>query len=572
MSAVDDLLWNSLAYYMNDEFIDLSVDLSIDLLERTGTLPGLEVPSRQFMNPAKSLKVIDRMLAREDGRFIVAHFGETAFENSSRKNALLRPILMKSIEELRMLLETRTNLIESRGPVGDLPIHWCATWPEGLLQLLSFGAEVNVCDGDGWAPLHYAIICKNAKSVDVLLKAKSRLHFHRHLSPLEKTLDLACEFYDQEVFRVFVGHLAYRRRLLQEMAETHLSFKKLTEMQMPTDKVLDGQLAKDAESLLLEASVEVEPYLLQEFPHISVYHLDHLNLEAAQQLYDAGFHDVDLEGLHYSQTWKPMWKFFSSDMIAGRTEKDFWDLAVWLWSRGASINGIWADGVDLRRWAGVKFWTKTQICGDFGLRLMRRIRSDTNHPRQDATEYFQNLSPDHRSLISSCFRFSEVDGCSCACSSEGCLPVTDLVDSLIHPHYSDIFSRPFLLGFRGIGTVLDLLLTDLRDQHAKSRIALEAVRYATFHRLGITHTCHHHRKSRVTDYDDHKESREGKRTTVQLLETFMQEFEAKLDLEKMSLERFFYEVWEGRMVDFFEETRVNEDGIRKAREVGVIFT
>ena len=570
-SAVDELLWHIQPCFLSDDLIDLSVDLSINMFDDKGTLPGFESPHRQLFSPANSVRIINKMVEREDGRLMMSLMGDTAFQNEYRKNDLVKTILLKSTENLQADLNSKSSMLNLRGPLGDSPVYWCVAWPEGLEQLIAAGAELNICDNEGWMPLYYAIACKDAKSVDLILEAKSKLHLHPKLSTLSMTLNVACSYYDFGVFQTLVSHLARRRTELQRIAEASLAYKTLQKLQLPKDKLLDGLLVEKVETALLADNISVEPHLLQEFEYLSVYHTSAVSIEMAEHFWKAGFRDLNLLDVgNWGGPLTPMWSQLRGvnygntvvRRMISHSESQIWDLMQWFQVHGASLEYYFIESWEWYK--GNRISIKNDITKTFALCLKRRMRDDAYASKEDAVTYITSLKPSHRGLFLKSLTYDVEDGCRCACSSSGCLPVTSLVNSLMRLNYQH---SP--MQFRGLGATLDLVLSALNDMEEKRRIMLEAIRFASFCKLDLTHSCCQYRptkgRGRIRSLEA-QEIREEESQSISQLEILMQEFEAQFDLEKMSLERFFYEIWEGRMDEYFEETTVDAEVISGVRE------
>ncbi|RDW94237.1 uncharacterized protein DSM5745_01559 [Aspergillus mulundensis] len=162
------------------------------------------------------------------------------------------------------------------------------------------------------------------------------------------------------------------------------------------------------------------------------------------------------------------------------------------------------------------------------------------------------------------------DSCICACSVNGCLPLTAF------------FAGWSIWGDPRYPLMLAHIVARIFDAEAGARppsqslcdtVAPVVIRCCTFTGLGIRHTCRYHEPEcpdwgRV-DLEDIAEVQEEDRLLIARLEELVSEFESKyLELE-LPLAEFLRGYWTSRMEEELAEG-FNEGEVRVMREVGVV--
>jgi len=127
---------------------------------------------------------------------------------------------------------------------------------------------------------------------------------------------------------------------------------------------------------------------------------------------------------------------------------------------------------------------------------------------------------------------------------------------------------------KGIITLVCWLVEIHTTAKASQRVFAEMIRFMTFDRLGIKHTCCQTDWGfiiRLQDEEEMKEIREEESFRLQLLEDLVDEFKTRYSESREPLMDFFKGYWEERMKQVQSELEpVNEEEIRKIEAIGVV--
>ena len=200
--------------------------------------------------------------------------------------------------------------------------------------------------------------------------------------------------------------------------------------------------------------------------------------------------------------------------------------------------------------------------------LPLRIFLDSKIGEFDAKGVFWGGYPPYDPVISSLCTtlcsISKLDECWCGCSSTGCSPITMVFKGYIK----------FRFDKKGVITLVCWLVENHITAQASQRVFAEMIRFMTFDRLGIKHTCCQTDwgfQIRLQDDEEMKEIREEESFRLQLLEDLVDEFETKYSESRESLMDFFKGYWEERMEQVQSELEsMNEEEIRKAGATSVV--
>lgn len=237
-------------------------------------------------------------------------------------------ILRESEEELRRAL--RSGLAQPDDKIKNKPLLELAIgWPIGVQILLEFGVDAS------------AFCLKSAPySVDETEDDQSEAY----CDSITLLLEAGCKF---DVFDIFhcktktvrlllIQELARRRRKLWELAQSCLPAKSLGESCTRKDAIIDSQAFKLQAQLLIHGW-EIHPSLRvhRQDESLSVYHCKAAFPEASDELYRAGFRDIDLPDGH---GLTPLMLFGSTPCftIPSGQRKNV-EMRIWLVSKGANL-------------------------------------------------------------------------------------------------------------------------------------------------------------------------------------------------------------------------------------------
>lgn len=437
--------------------------------------------------------------------------------------------------------------------------------------LLKYGAStlVNLEDNSAIKPVELAwrgLPGTSGLALMILIAAGTNLDLDFLLSQHE--------FVDEQkllLFDAVVEGLVYRRKQLQAIAALHLPHYQRS-WAADTVKVLDEQ-ASMVSTELGKYGVRVPRALSTPSLQTTVFHtrfIGILDLQS-QRLFDAGF--MDFDGRNY-EGFTPLmgqtWPLYSSVKTL--------HYAQWLCDRGADV-----------------------LC-PFPKCMGRHCKETHEHQRPIALRAIHSVASRigdalliHRwslfdsaisakcdstmvcsELISTIVTSDISDGCSCACSSQGCIPVLNLLGGV-----------GGISGHRG-NWILRWL--DLYFPYVFPRLFLKLLRLWTFDAVGLTHTCCRHgcRRYKMLPFSPWKKScpfsippdeeiqeiHDEEQYLVCLLDSLMTEFtEQWMWPEKPSewgVDSFMSNVWRPRLKQIKKEsTQISEEQQARLRSLGI---
>jgi Ankyrin repeat len=388
-------------------------------------------------------------------------------------------VCTRSESKLRRACIDQQHSINVQDRNGRTPLHLAANWPCGVALLLRKGADICRSDHSGLKPLQYACMFKCLTSVQLMLEADSPLDDGQ--SCTTTVLSDAIESRDTQIVQSIIANLVKRRLQLQRLAEVTLSPAILERLKLRHDKILDEQAfevqkALEDNSVPLWETLKVAPVLG------SVYHVRNLDCGVADRLFNAGFHDVDSVN---ENGITPLMQL-RSQIFRGRPIAEMLKLGIWLTSKGADISRILPNSS-----ASVTH----QIALDVGYYLIMAVFPDLPVSRQTVRQRFldtfSDLDLQCREFLLNILTMDSADGCLCACSFHGCRTLTKLFR-----FFSEVVERNYGEKF-GLFTAdkvktwfLESLFNFLKPRLKEDALLQrEIIRFATFDRLDLTHTC-----------------------------------------------------------------------------------
>lgn len=496
-------------------------------------------------------------------------------------NEVMQAVLAKSQPALLSAIGRDPASVHQRNGIGQLPLHLCVDWPEGVrLLLLNSDADVDGLDATGYSAITYAMDRGRVDTIKILAEADCSFYQRETRSGIpegypilgraflnetphrsEKSDDSAAAVVD-----TIISLLAKRRRVLTALARTSLDAKSLEKLELSNENILDHKISL-AVSMLSE-KIQVPNSLKAPPSYCTVYHLENLNRRQAQCLWDAGFRDVD-EFDEYGHS--PLMR-----MVIDRN-KDL-ELVEWFVSRGAELHRkqAYAFTIDDQEYPRPTHTARMMYQMDATKRETSHVTAahylahslgwlDQGHeaPRLSV------LNEKTRKITTMILGDPLSDCCVCACSVGGCHPYTMLVKLFLgYRRRPDIFWARNL-ALQNTEAVADLL--DV-DQPSLKWLRREILQFNTFEKLRLRHTCCSTSYMylpwerlqvlvELGDEEDRHEIREEQAETVQKLEELLIHFERKYD--EMAIP--FIDFLKGYWKDHMKRVRSQRDPINAAK-------
>jgi hypothetical protein len=338
-----------------------------------------------------------------------------------------------------------------------------------------------------------------------------------------------------------VAALADRRRQLQALVETHLPEEVLLELGISPGTLMSRQAYKACQ-LLKASSIDVDGIV--EIGSWSVYDYIGINLKCANLLWDSGFRDVDEIDDNTScmmRLWTPPCRL---DV--------FLEKANWLINKGASLTHK-RDSCTALHYLGHDVGELLHLLDDF----------------EDFASQMQELSQESIQLMFTIFMDQSQDDCCCPCSSNGCSGLTAFLRGMF-PTWPDKDLDELI-------TRVAIVIETLASSHVLPNqerfidlIAPCVLRFVTFRRLDISHTCIHDHYGGY-DEEEIEEIQDEERSSILELEGRLAEFVQALEDSSLSFPDFLTGYWRARMseVDSMSEVRSAEETL-SILEAGVI--
>lgn len=205
---------------------------------------------------------------------------------------------------------------------------------------------------------------------------------------------------------------------------------------------------------------------------------------------------------------------------------------------------------------------------------------------QDFNRIGSQLTPQARTFLLDLVFDCNTDGCTCFCSFDGCSNVliimkelkrgcsVDADDRLPPTQKETIRLNRYL---RRSKEFVKALVKEFkafrspRTDESLRRFELQLIRFLTFTRLGLRHTCHKrwHSARRRPSQDEIDEIWEEDRGRIWQLDVLMEEFKETRN-SKEPISDFLDGSWEARMQQVLaEEQAVDEEYMRSVRGIGV---
>ncbi|KAL8938344.1 MAG: hypothetical protein Q9216_003945 [Gyalolechia sp. 2 TL-2023] len=474
------------------------------------------------------------------------------------RNGIHEAIFHRSAAGLQAALENQRTSVHDSNENGDTPLHLACNWPPGMSMLLAHGADMEKTDRFGTKPIVFAIFDSTRKR-NILQLAVAYLR----ISTSEPFSRKSHSDYFEIVKKV-IKELASRRGYTKASVVDEPGVNQSEHSRLDNDQLYNSSIPRAENSApdLRRGNPQSRGY----FHHMhTVYHCPYLNVEIADELWNAGFRDVDMPD-EYGRTplmiLRPWWLEKSQSL------REYLDCASWLHQKGASLhrpcdftfekgsNNIGDIATRSKRY-GIHYAAATlgSILYYVNIYLTTRANTITR----------ESLSLDIQQFLRKLPLDDSLDDCICVCSEHGCLPITNCLKKYSLFLYYD--PRGSFSAY-----IFCRLLEVIPAEGFPNDVSRELVRLATFQKLGLRHTCckfdpafNHFVTIEPKETDEIRdEDHEG----IQLLESLLEEFEEKRGNE--DIKSFLNGYWATRMEEVLEGRDKEMVDRAAMREVGVI--
>ena len=474
---------------------------------------------------------------------------------------LSRAVLRKSEQDVIRILRTKPSSIHELNQRIQNPLHLAYCWPRGIQLLLDAGANYLVHQADvcGGLPITYSTYFSCFSAIRLLLNAGSALSSPSWVGNSEEVLEMVR---GQDPVPIFLLRtLQERRRKLFELAKLTLPAEVWADLDVPTDRLLDGRAA-EIQNILVDADIEIPKSISVPQWRGTVYHGSIRSVTQADQLWDAGFRDIDARD---ESEHTPI---MNSLGIPGL------EYAQWLLRHGADhqreIRYVNNDDDDERK----------PVAGLTALHCVAR------HLGAGVTLNFNPQQPPALPLVDKPSRTLEEllvennsrDDCHCACSSSGCTPFTFLLKAINQEmglntkEWSSKNRRYLVYHLESPGHPAS-------SAPMRSKIVEKVIRFETFEALQLSHTCcdfggyspNTYAAHRRYTPEDVREIHEEWEEFLSEHEDLVSEFCHKFQELGGALTSFLNGYWQMRMDEVFKEEKpMDEEERCRLREMGVV--
>lgn len=506
-------------------------------------------------------------------------------------------VVQRSEERMFRALIKDPQSVNEVNLTGQAPLHLAIYWPLGVEILLAKGAKTEVEDDNFDTPLMCAVAIGQVETVSSLLKAGCSLGASTLCDPpLTFAARVAYGILWEDSVTPMVNRMAILTELIDRLAAHRrelysgldlLTLTKTNACWARDDQILDAHLPC-AEAIAKHYGIMNPIGSITLCGLRTLYHMSELNENLAEMLWEADFRDIDIPDMHGKT---PL-------MLTGEY-KDMGSmvpLACWLVKKGADIRKpapymdphfeYDKDNRGLQFKYDEDVWTKSVpglktlhvLGGQIGKKAYRIISSHSCFGESVSVkllqESFFQIDKDLRQFLRSILTNPLRDECLCACSAGGCRASTVMQKQL-----SAIFNEPelkYCVDNDDVFEELRLLVVTIclvvmldPDTSDESSLVDEIIRFNTFQKLDLKHTCH-------IDFSDYQMSHDPEEVNrlrdedaegIELLEELMVEFREARGIQKLI--KFTKGYWTRRMKEVVAKRRHVDRG--KVEEMGVIW-
>ncbi len=394
--------------------------------------------------------------------------------------------MSRSETAVESALGQSSSSVSERNILGQTPLHMAVGWPEGVARLIKAGADVNTMDNHSLTPLLYTCSGNCLETVQQLLDAGSALRSHvdqGHSNSVRSALEIALEtmldenVYDGDMIEVRIDALGSRRKQVLDLAIAILPAERTIELHVVEGLTLD-ECTSDIYDALMEVSPAIPVALYSHSRELgTVFHMQNLVCGAADQLWDAGFRDIEgfnARGLTPLMTQYLYTSYYISDS----------SLFEWFISKGASLMTAQRN----QTWRALHF-----IAASFGNACawrwsMNEWQLPDRYLSHVVTEIFNAIKQSGGARLVA--RTS--DYCSCACSTSGCTMTISMLKT-----FSCLFRKKIeSSNIKVTGNAesrfeyVDLwIFLIAMEPSLVAEVVTDILRHILFEELRLTHTC-----------------------------------------------------------------------------------
>ena len=441
----------------------------------------------------------------------------------------------RSEQELDKVLRESPHLINEINGLANTPLHLAVGWPYGIRTLLQHGACIDATDRDGCTSLHYAIDMRYSETVSVLMKADCSLNVRGWPWGYD-LLGLAIQIFSNEypgiglvsqearvdVLDTVISSLAERRRDLQRRLAALSAAVTINPKVFQDDRILDeyARYAERVEEDAMRCNDHMPRHGSSLLPYSrTVYHVRNLTAEVAEKLWQNGFRDIDVPD---EQGLTPLMCRQFGNL------SDVLEVSWWLIQKGAKLHQRQHRTPDYDADPTISAMELRPVNGAllhvaYNIGCSVRMHGYFGREKRSLQIGLHRLSKEARLLATTVFLDVSHDDCICACSSQGCLASTMMLKSFnFWSLQAGALRTRFFLG---TGSLIDLVGP---SDPCPDWLAKEIIRYQTFEKLELRHTCCKGRYNwtfEVRDAEEQAEIRDEDHEKIELLESLLQEFE-----------------------------------------------
>lgn len=412
-------------------------------------------------------------------------------------------------------------------------------WPEGLKTLLQAGYLAD--------RVTFRAALKSGAAAVQVLRDTDNLYDD---SLLENSPDLS-ECGDPAAREIVVQSLAEKRKHLLELAEAHLPRATLSRLGVRPDTLL-GYKAAEVNRLLNQSLKD------DGFPSGGVlwtgwlvYEAACLNTDLADQLWDAGFRDVDDMDRQGVTALMKLKATLTRDRLS--TPLELLKMASWLVGKGADPH-------------------RCPVRYDYS--ALHFLSTTLGYAIDETTDPLSQAPASIEAMVNMILLDKFRDPCSCHCSDGGCTPLTVFLDALLRREYDVYCIDEIYID------ILEDVFASLISKSARAfeeKVIPEVLCLLTFRVLEISHTCSHPIFSRnglrfhSFDPAEARETHDEEKDLIRELERLVLKFIS--DYKRMSLpfQRFMREHWCVQMNEILSKRPTpNEEENNRIREIGVV--
>lgn len=439
-------------------------------------------------------------------------------------------------EELQPLVYKSRELLTAQLRRGIDFHRWIKSytrWGDGLALILQ----------SGYAPTKEAL--QAACEVNCEESVKILVNDHKCFIGNE-ALKIASFHPNQAIVDLIVSEFIDRRRRLQALAEAHLPRSVQDQLRIESKSLLNSH-AYEAYSLLEATSADLKGLL--ERHRWSVFDCVGVNLDLADRLWTAGFRGVDEIDDDNKTCLENFWRNTPPCDLEVFLQKTRWFI-----SKGADVYHQTSSGSvlhDIGNGVGsTLYWMK-----------------DEEH----SSSKIHSLSEPSKALLRIVLSDNTPDDCECACSLNGCSPLTTLLSGLL-PTQTDHETSAKLIHL--FADLLSVVLLHSKsepepDERFKSHLSAGILRFITFTTLGISHTCMH--EYRKIEPREIVEIQDEEKLSLLDLEMLLTQFLEELNVHGLQVQSYITGLWWTNMASFLSTRRSHTaEEITQILELGVI--